>query len=139
MAVLGNSNVRRLPLSGSEALVVRAYADDSTLYSEDSASLHMALDMTNVYDEISGLRPNMTKSHVLRLGGYPRRVCGIPECSKIILLAEHTPLKLWPLALGLMLSEISSCRCSGRRLTTFATPSDATWLTQLFVAAAGTS
>ena len=81
-------NIKGVTISGHETRMTQ-YADDTTLFLNDSSSAQSAIEMLNEFKIVSGLGINMQKSCVMWLGANRMKmdsVCGISALGKVKIL-----------------------------------------------------
>ena len=74
-----NNNIRKLNILENEFLL-SAYADDTTFFVQDIASIRLILDIFTIYSTYSGFKLNLTKCELCGIGslkGVPTALCGV--------------------------------------------------------------
>jgi hypothetical protein len=96
LAIRNNSNIRGIDILGT-SVKINTYADDTTLYISDVASLDCAIKVISKFRDFSGLKINLSKSVLLPLGSFKTNH---PDISALDVNFSNGPVRY----LGVMLS-----------------------------------
>ena len=77
---------------GNEEIKLAQFADDTTTFLKDSASLKSLLNTMDLFEKISGLKINLNKTEALGLGPLKNKdfnICGIKSSKQVKALGVH--------------------------------------------------